>query len=185
MKIETKHWVIKIVNATRKADAICHCWKEFKAAMYDLRSWHTTSCWCTRYKIKHWMVQTKIYKVWEWMKRRCDGVNWQNYKHYWWRWITYDVKWKDFENFYLDMWENYKEWLTLDREDNNWNYCKNNCRWTTQQRQLNNKRNNIMLTHNNKTQSQSDWCRELWINYYRTDTRIRRLWWSTKKALTK
>lgn len=34
--------------------------------------------------------------------------------------------------------------MTLDRIDNNKNYCKENCRWATDNEQARNKRNNVV-----------------------------------------
>ena len=39
--------------------------------------------------------------------------------------------------------EGYLDTLSIDRIDNNGNYCKENCRWSTQEVQFRNKRNNL------------------------------------------
>lgn len=57
--------------------------------------------------------------------------------------------WKDFESFKNDMYESYllhikEHWIkntSIDRIDNNWNYCKENCKWATRKEQSVNKRN--------------------------------------------
>ena len=86
-----------------------------------------TSCSC--HKGTHGMSRTRIYKIWEDMKKRCDNKANKYYKNYWGRGITYDIKWKDFEGFYKDMKDSYEDNLTLDRIDNNGNYYKDNCQW--------------------------------------------------------
>lgn len=47
----------------------------------------------------------------------------------------------------------------------NGDYEPNNCRWITNLEQQNNKRNNVYLTFNGKTQTMAQWSKELNINY--------------------
>lgn len=84
----------------------------------------------------------KLRWVWCWMKQRCNNKNTKAYKDYWWRWITYDPRREKFENFYEDMNKWWQQWLSIDRIDNNWNYCKENCRWATPWQQMRNTRRN-------------------------------------------
>lgn len=56
------------------------------------------------------------------------------------RGISVCQSWLDFENFYEDMGENYKDGLELDRIDVNGDYCKENCRWVDRSTQAFNKR---------------------------------------------
>jgi hypothetical protein len=119
---------------------------------------------------KHWQYKTKLYKVWCWMKSRCDDKNHIRYYIYWWKWITYDSKWKTWEWFYEDMWADYKEWLTLERKKWNKNYCKSNCKWATYKEQARNTTRTILY----KWKCLKDWCLELDINYSTATTRISR-----------
>lgn len=47
--------------------------------------------------------------------------------------------------------------MTLDRIDNNGDYCKENCRWLSMKENSNNRRNNRLLTLNGKTHTVSQW----------------------------
>lgn len=78
------------------------------------------------------------YYSWSAMKRRCDATKASDYSRYGGRGITYDSKWKDFPAFLADMGER-PEGMTLDREDNDGPYCKDNCRWATHRQQACNK----------------------------------------------
>ena len=131
---------------------------------------------------RHWMYLTKVYRTWNEVKSRCDNKNNDRYKHYGGRWITYDKKWEKFEWFYEDMWDR-PEWKTIDRIENNWNYCKENCKenckWATIQEQNRNKRNNVIY----KWKCIAQWCDELWINRNKVYMRINKLWWKIERAL--
>lgn len=86
----------------------------------------------------HGMHDSKIYKVWSSMKSRCSNPNSQFYHRYGGRGIKVCDRWDKFENFYKDMGEP-PEGLTLDRIDNNGNYCKSNCRWVTHKENCHNR----------------------------------------------
>lgn len=170
-----KKWKMRIFKCE------CDCWniKEFR--LWDIRSWKTQSCWCI-YKtsnIKHWMTYSRMNKIWSWMKTRCNNKNRKEYKDYWGRWIAYDPKWETFEWFYEDMKEWYKDYLSLDRKNSDWNYCKNNCRWSTDKEQQRNKRNTLKY----KWISIKEWCEKLELNYFTVKSRIVLYWWDIEKAL--
>lgn len=126
---------------------------------------------------------TKTYQAWVSMKRRCYDTNLANYPCYGGRGITYDPHWERFENFLEDMGVA-PEGTSLDREDNNGNYCKANCRWATPKEQSNNKRNNKLLTYKDKTQTQAQWARELGISPQVIRSRIELYGWSVEEALS-
>ncbi len=89
------------------------------------------SCGC--HKGTHGMSYTRIYKIWEDMKKRCDNTNNKYYHNYGGRGIIYDPEWKTFEGFYEDMQYGYQDDLTIDRKKSNLNYTKDNCQWITKQ----------------------------------------------------
>lgn len=82
------------------------------------------------------------YASWSNMKDRCRNPNNISFKNYGGRGINYCVRWEKFANFLEDM--GYRpEGLSLDRINNNGNYCKENCKWSTRQEQNNNKRTRL------------------------------------------
>ena len=133
--------------------------------------------WKNNPNYKHWMNRKKIYLVYWWIKNRCGNLKFKQYKDYWWRWIK--CEWETFEDFYKDMGKTYQEWLQLDRIDNDWNYCKSNCRWVNTYIQRRNSTNIILY----KWKCLKDWCNELWLNYNTVYTRINRAWKNIQEAL--
>lgn len=107
---------------------------------------------------------TGIYGSWYAMKQRCDNPKSIQYKDYGGRGIKYCEKWKSFSGFKEDMVASYKRGLTIEREDNNGNYCKENCRWSTYKEQANNKRNTVFINFNGIKKTINGWAVELGIN---------------------
>jgi len=129
---------------------------------------------------KHGMRYTRVYKVWDSLKYRCNRKGLKNYNA---KGITYDPKWQTFEGFYEDMGRSYVDGLQIDRIDSNKGYCKDNCRWVDIYGQNNNTSRNKNLTLDGKTKTLAQWGRCLGI---KPDTLNKRLinGWSVRKALT-
>lgn len=119
------------------------------------------------------MSNTRIYRIWKGMRNRCFNKKGKDYKHYGGRGIKICDKWMKFENFYRDMGE-IPENKTLDRKDNNKNYCKENCHYATRKQQANNRRSNVLITYNGKTQNVMQWSKELNLSFEALYKRARR-----------
>lgn len=81
-----------------------------------------------------------FYLAWVNMKTRCNNPKSTQYRWYGARGIFYCEAWEAFSKFHQDMWEDWEVGLTLDRKDNNAEYSKGNCHWTTQTAQAANRR---------------------------------------------
>lgn len=132
--------------------------------------------------------QRKFYTTWENMKIRCNKPNSKHYHNYGGRWIK--CMWATFEQFRDDMREPFikhcrRYWLkntTIDRIDNNWNYCKENCRRATIVEQGNNKRNNKIAIIDWKEYHAKDIMNMLWISEWAAQNRISQyLKWKMRK----
>lgn len=137
----------------------------------------------------HWMTWTHFYKIYRSILYRCGNVNYEYYHRYGWRWIQ--CEWKSFNEFKDDMYDDYvlffsahwKSNTTIDRIDNNGNYCKDNCKWATRKTQARNRTWKCrMITHNGITKSLSTWAEDLKIKASTIRMRIE-YWWTIWQAL--
>ncbi len=124
------------------------------------------------------MRNTREYKIWEQMKRRCLNPKATNFRDYGGRGITVCDEWRTFEGFFADM--GLSNGLFIDRIDNNKGYCKENCHWTTATQNNRNRRNNVIVE--GKTLAQ--WAEETGISQQVISYRINRKGMSPISAVT-
>ena len=130
------------------------------------------------------MTETSEYTSWEGMKRRCFNPNYKQYSDYGGRGITVCDRWKNsFENFFADMGLKPSPDHSLDRIDNDGDYQKDNCKWSTKAEQSNNQRSNKpLITIKNETQTISHWAKKMSISEQVIHTRLK-LGWSEFDAV--
>jgi len=145
---------------------LCDCGNTVRVTTALLKFGKVKSCGCLTREISitHGMANSRPYNIWRGMKTRCTNPNEPNYERYGGRGITYSPDWETFEGFWKDMEAGYADELSIDRIDNEQGYSKDNCRWSTIEEQNFNKRNNVSLTHNDKTLTVTEWADELGIN---------------------
>lgn len=84
------------------------------------------------------------YQSWKSMSKRCNNPNDSRYKHYGGRGIKVCERWRGkngFVNFLEDMGES-ESGMSLERIDNNVDYCPSNCKWIPRADQSKNRRHN-------------------------------------------
>ena len=175
----------------------CDCGNISLIASYHLIKNNTKSCGCLRSEtiktknITHGMENTRFCKIWRNLLNRCKNKNTADYNYYGGRGIK--VKWSSFEEFRDDMYDSYLEHTkiygeqqtTLDRINNNGDYSKQNCRWSTRLEQGNNKRNNYMITIHKTSKTLSEWSRVYNIKRSSLSNRIHTQKMNPLEALTK
>ena len=126
------------------------CGEEFRTRISMVKCGHTKSCGCyNKRRVSethktHGLGSTRLYPIWASIKKRTLNLKTVDYINYGGRGITICDEWKnDFMSFYnwaiLNGYEENKG-LSIDRIDNDGNYCPENCRWTTRTIQSRNQR---------------------------------------------
>lgn len=151
------------------------------------------SCGCQKKEMgnrfrKHGLYQTAEYRIFHLIIQRCYNKNNSSYVRYGRRGITVCDRWLEpdgqgFLNFLADMGPRPSPKHSIDRVDNDGNYCPDNCCWATQVEQARNKRNNHNITYNGKSQCIAAWADEVGIAANTILNRLRR-GWSIEAALT-
>jgi hypothetical protein len=129
------------------------------------------------------MWDTPIYAIWSSMLQRCENRGMPAYDRYGGRGIQVCDEWHDFDVFYDDMGPRPDETYSLDRIDNDGDYCPGNCRWATKKQQSRNRADNRLLTFKGESLCIAEWADRLPLKDSTIRMRLRR-GWSTKEALT-
>ena len=119
------------------------------------------------------------------MIRRCENPKAPDYYRYGALGISVCGEWHDLSTFlewaYSHGWE---EGLTLDRINNEGNYCPENCRWADKYTQCNNKRTNKFIEFKGEIKTVAEFSREFGIPVYNVYSRLSN-GWTVEDALTK
>jgi hypothetical protein len=115
---------------------------------------------------KYYKTHKKEYWAWTRMKQRCTNPNNNRFYRYSALGVSVCERWQNsFENFLADMGTAPTKKHSLDRIDNNGDYCAENCRWTTNTVQSKNRSTTRKIAYMGKTQCLKDWCKELGLDY--------------------
>ena len=172
----------------------CDCGNYTTVTGSELKTGGTKSCGCinkermkgNKIRLTHGGTKTRLYGIWRSMKQRTENPKTINYELYGGRGITVCDEWRDSFEAFRDWAQEsgYKDDLTIDRIDHDGPYSPENCRWVDWETQENNRCNNRLITYNGKTQSVSQWAREIGMKPKTLHRRINDKGWSVEKALT-
>lgn len=173
-----------------KCKCICGVVKVIPLAR--IKNGNTVSCGCRIIRLtierntKHGLSKTKIYRVWEGMRERCEYEKHESYRHYGGRGISVCEEWKDFMTFYNWATGNgYKDGLVLDRFPNvDGNYEPGNCRWATLIQQMRNMSTNRVIEYNGQKKCVAEWAEIFGLRAGLIYDRLNKLGWGIHKSLT-
>ena len=161
---------LSITNGRSMGFFRCDCGTKRKVNASKVVGGFSKSCGCSGLSKNktHGMSRNPFYIKWTAIKGRCLSKTDKDYKRYGGREITISKSWLKFENFQNDMHDSYVEHLavngskntSIDRINNDGNYCKENCRWATQKEQGANRRTNRVYEVSGKKKILADWIRE-------------------------
>lgn len=121
--------------------------------------------------------QFHMHYIWSSIKQRCNNPKVKNYHRYGGRGIKICDRWSDnFENFLNDMGERPKGY-SIDRINNDGNYCPENCRWVTKEVNSNNTYKSILYEHKGIKLSETQWARKLGLS------RNKFMYWARKNDI--
>lgn len=128
------------------------------------------------------MYNTKFFKKWVGMHRRCNEPSCYSFRWYGGRGIK--VIWRSFKEFKNDMYDSYQSHVkefgekntSIDRIDNNGNYCKENCRWATWEEQMKNRKSRTSEIKYYRNKPLKEWSNILGIKLPTLYKRLSRKW---------
>lgn len=168
-------------SATGKARFLCRCdcGEETTTFSGNLREGKTISCGCWRgdHAAKkfstHRMSRTKEHRCWTALKNRCLNPKNKAFPRYGGRGITICPEWiKSFEAFFRDMGPKPGPKHSIERADNDGNYCKGNCSWELSIVQNNNRTTVYRIEFEGVTDSIAGWSRRIGMSGARIRRRL-------------
>lgn len=169
----------------------CDCGTIVVVQGASLRKGESKSCGCFRLeKIRKSPEEkntgTRLYAIWQGIKRRTLTKTNPRYADYGGRGITICDEWKDDFEAFRDwaLANGYRDDLSIDRKDVNGNYEPSNCHWATDLEQGNNTRRNRRIEYNGEVHTLTEWAKIKGMKLTTLSARINTYKWPIEKALT-
>ncbi len=147
----------------------CECGAQKTINGSAIKSGKTTSCGCAfteragKMNFRHGKYKSRAYSVWEGIIQRCNNQKSTAYENYGARGISVCPEWSQFQQFYKDMGDP-SENTTIERNNNNLGYSKENCRWATRPEQDRNRRTSINITIEKETLCVAQWAARIGVS---------------------
>lgn len=123
------------------------------------------------------------YSAWKNMRRRCANKMNKSFSRYGGRGISVCKRWNVFANFLIDMGPRPSPAHSIERKNNNGNYCKENCVWATAKEQSRNRSTNRFVVFNGQEMVLAEAAEKAGLHHSLFFGRLR-LGWSEEKALS-
>jgi hypothetical protein len=146
-------------NGHYMIECLCDCGKTTVIRKTRLRERTKIGCGCLKGKwTRHYESNTKLYRVWDSMVRRCHSQTHKAYGSYGARGIYVCDEWRDYVCFRdWAVSSGYSEGLTIERVNNDLGYNPANCCWATRKQQQNNRRVCVYITYQGQTKTLTEW----------------------------
>lgn len=160
----------------------CACGNDTLAMKTDLVSGKKKSCGCGQGKRSHGLSRENgrkrpLHSVWIAMRQRCMNPGDRNFKRYGGRGIRVCPQWNEYKAFHeWAMANGYKVGLTIERINNDGNYCPDNCTWIPQSRQPRNSNGVQFLVYDGQSRTYGEWGKIYGIDRTTLKDRIKRGW---------
>lgn len=164
----------------------CSCGTRVTAGGHRLRRGHTRSCGCLVADTTRTLRTTHgttandasppTYNTWVNVTQRCTNPKVKCWANYGGRGITICDRWRDFANFLADMGER-PDGMSIERVDNDGDYCPENCIWSDRKTQGRNKRDTVYITIRGERLSLRSVCEAYGVSYSPA-------WWRHTKSET-
>lgn len=149
----------------------CDCGNHKVISSPHLTTGSTVSCGCWRAERlgdmtrEHGDSGSTEFKRWLSLIGRCNNPSDKAFGDYGGRGIKVCERWMEYENFLSDMGRCPSKEHTIDRVDNDGGYNKANCRWATKTEQNNNRRSNVVIEHDGRKMTATQWSKEIGVKY--------------------
>lgn len=204
--IGTKFGMLEIIGVSKIPNSnqtyvkcLCDCGNTINVLPNSLFNNGKTNCGCAKSNnpmlannncssvgtYKDGRTKHPLYGTWFAMIKRCENPNAIHYDRYGGRGIKVCEEWHDFWKFveWSDSIGGRPKGYTIDRKDNDGDYCPKNCRWADNNTQSNNKSSNTIIEYNGVSKTVTEWAKELNMRPQALFHRLNR-GWSIKRALT-